>query len=449
MAWSWAAHTFRANLSRLFTHGYCVLDNVLPRQQLLNLRDQILNGVEANPSLLSHNCTIAITPTSSTKYIPKRLIAEFDFSNKSVCTSFPSLYSFVRDPSLRQVLQQELHEILSPHRAGQSPCLRTSPSSNNEMCGYYPFKLPSYQPWLAFSAGHVTLSSQSVKAQVNFGDGACFPIHVDSDLENVSDQRVLTAILYLNDEWEGGALRLYPLPFSPVNINPAMGRLVVFPTGSCLHRVLPSRSPRLSLTHWILASASPNLSDATSFPDDSARTSGHGGESSVGVHQSVSQQFRSASKEALKCTAATTRPQSLGSIEDRKYEDSAEMENVQVSVPGRKELNGGLESEKKDRKGLQIQERVPVFYPFPAASLSPEELATLLAQPVTRVHLGKLLYSDEWAESIRESHVDSTDRQYLLERHYADVAMIARKWSPHMRHVEEWLKAHQHSEIGR
>ena len=69
------------------------------------------------------------------------------------------------------------------------------------------------------------------------GDGACFPIHVDSE-ESV-DGRRLTAILYLNPGWrpaDGGHLRLYP-PFAPpVDVEPRHDRLVLFLSNRMLHR---------------------------------------------------------------------------------------------------------------------------------------------------------------------------------------------------------------------
>ena len=69
------------------------------------------------------------------------------------------------------------------------------------------------------------------------GDGACFPIHVDS--EESIDGRRLTAVLYLNPGWEesrGGQLRLYPVGMDPVDIAPLHDRLVVFESHRLLHR---------------------------------------------------------------------------------------------------------------------------------------------------------------------------------------------------------------------
>ena len=52
------------------------------------------------------------------------------------------------------------------------------------------------------------LDWQGVKAQRSNGEGACFPIHVDSDA--AVDGRLLTAVFYLNDNHRaehGGQLR--------------------------------------------------------------------------------------------------------------------------------------------------------------------------------------------------------------------------------------------------
>ncbi|GGF41676.1 2OG-Fe(II) oxygenase [Echinicola rosea] len=69
--------------------------------------------------------------------------------------------------------------------------------------------------------------------------------------------RVVTAILYLNEEWDegdGGAVRMY-FPGengeeSNTDIYPKGGRLVVFLSGEIPHEVLPTRRERISITGW-------------------------------------------------------------------------------------------------------------------------------------------------------------------------------------------------------
>ena len=68
------------------------------------------------------------------------------------------------------------------------------------------------------------LHFQCVKAQINAGDGACFPMHFDSDA--TLDARKITALTYLNPdraEGDGGELVLYPFPAPPVKIEPLGG----------------------------------------------------------------------------------------------------------------------------------------------------------------------------------------------------------------------------------
>jgi SM-20-related protein len=71
-----------------------------------------------------------------------------------------------------------------------------------------------------------------------------------------SDARVLSWVLYLNEDWrveEGGALRLYTpvdrdAPF--VEFAPHAGRLMAFLSGRIEHEVLPATRERLSITGW-------------------------------------------------------------------------------------------------------------------------------------------------------------------------------------------------------
>lgn len=65
------------------------------------------------------------------------------------------------------------------------------------------------------------------------------------------DHRRVTAIVYLNPEWQpahGGQLRLHADP--PVDIEPRLDRLVVFLSDRMEHEVLPAHAPRLAMTAW-------------------------------------------------------------------------------------------------------------------------------------------------------------------------------------------------------
>jgi SM-20-related protein len=71
-----------------------------------------------------------------------------------------------------------------------------------------------------------------------------------------AEHRIVTAVLYLNDDWQaadGGALRLHlPHNETPMlqDILPAGGTLATFITQAMYHEVLPATRDRLSITGW-------------------------------------------------------------------------------------------------------------------------------------------------------------------------------------------------------
>lgn len=67
-----------------------------------------------------------------------------------------------------------------------------------------------------------------------------------------SEERLLTCVLYLNEDWraeEGGALRLYTGE-GEVEVLPEAGTLAAFITEGMWHEVLPATRPRLAMTGW-------------------------------------------------------------------------------------------------------------------------------------------------------------------------------------------------------
>jgi Rps23 Pro-64 3,4-dihydroxylase Tpa1-like proline 4-hydroxylase len=174
----------------------------------------------------------------------------------------------------------------------------------------------------------IELNKQAIKLQYNAGEGGCFPIHSDSDPK--IDPRIISSILYLNPEWkagDGGELKLYPFPNSPVVIEPKMDRLVLFSSSNILHRVLPSlATERICLTLWYSG----------------------------------------------------------------RYLNTYNNDQIQKPLP-----------DASDAQVLQY-----------------------LSQSKLRKHVAKLVYADEWAQSIRESHEESDGRQQLLETHWRDVQKL-------------------------
>ena len=110
------------------------------------------------------------------------------------------------------------------------------------------------------------LKIDQLKMQYNEGNGSCFPMHFDTAVNSSADEtyqpRQITVITYLNPDWQvgdGGELRVYPLPFKHVDIQPIFGRTVVFCSHSLLHRVLPAFKERYCLSLWISAQKATSL----------------------------------------------------------------------------------------------------------------------------------------------------------------------------------------------
>ncbi len=84
-----------------------------------------------------------------------------------------------------------------------------------------------------------------------YDTGTFYKRHID---QFRSDQgRAYSMITYLNDNWQpenGGELCVY-LDGKDVRISPEGGRCVFFKSSELEHEVLPSKSPRMSLTGWL------------------------------------------------------------------------------------------------------------------------------------------------------------------------------------------------------
>jgi SM-20-related protein len=80
--------------------------------------------------------------------------------------------------------------------------------------------------------------------------GSGYARHVDRFRDD--DARVLSLVLYLNEDWgdaDGGELRLYA-DRETVDVPPHGGTLVAFLADRFAHEVLPARRERLSLAGW-------------------------------------------------------------------------------------------------------------------------------------------------------------------------------------------------------
>ena len=102
-----------------------------------------------------------------------------------------------------------------------------------------------------------------------YPSGAFYRPHLDAFEQNSS--RVVTTVLYLNDDWApglGGELRIWPGERAgegtPIDVAPVSGTLVTFWSDRYLHEVLPSRFERISITGWF-RHRTPDVLRAASF----------------------------------------------------------------------------------------------------------------------------------------------------------------------------------------
>jgi len=88
-----------------------------------------------------------------------------------------------------------------------------------------------------------------------YPEGGFYKAHLDR--HRGTRDRLVTAIVYLNEDWQpgdGGELRLWTTPGAtdgPAEIvEPRLGTLVTFLAGEHWHEVLPAHRPRMSITGW-------------------------------------------------------------------------------------------------------------------------------------------------------------------------------------------------------
>lgn len=210
---------------RLLTDGFCVVRDAFPPRYLRQLRDEM--RAMHDRGLLYPNSTHILTgggaQGAQTLLLEKHHILETELADAS--------------------------DVKSTH----TPCLRDFYDSQ-VVFGPLQCALPD---WLGL-VGHMC------KLQYNEGSGACFPMHFDS---YGHDGKCVTAVLYLNEDWQdgdGGEIVLYPFPKERVVLQPRFGELVLFSSQQMLHRVLPASASRFALTTWVYCD--PQVSNS---PDNS------------------------------------------------------------------------------------------------------------------------------------------------------------------------------------
>ncbi len=156
---------------------------------------------------------------------------------------------------------RDLYEArqLQPARTGASH--QSTPLRGDQTRWFEP-DAPS-RPQQAFN-GRIAALRQSLSRQLMLGlvaheahyavyrPGAGYARHLDC--LRASDARVVSAVFYLNADWnqaDGGALRLYLGDGSSTDLYPHAGTLALFLSARFEHEVLPARRERLSIACWM------------------------------------------------------------------------------------------------------------------------------------------------------------------------------------------------------
>jgi predicted 2-oxoglutarate/Fe(II)-dependent dioxygenase YbiX len=103
------------------------------------------------------------------------------------------------------------------------------------------------------AAGNIRLSSDLGFELLRYGPGQGYSEHVDSmpGSSSIYGQRLLSALLYLNDDFEGGELHFSR---QGLTYNPEAGSLVLFPSNFCFpHASLPvHKGNKYAVVTWFV-----------------------------------------------------------------------------------------------------------------------------------------------------------------------------------------------------
>ena len=101
------------------------------------------------------------------------------------------------------------------------------------------------------------LHSSTEPLLTRYDSGARYGAHVDSSEQDTESRLYITTLLYLSSEVQGGALRVGLLNPSrtsieeSLDINPKLGRLVLFLSKHVPHSVQQTWSPRFTLASFL------------------------------------------------------------------------------------------------------------------------------------------------------------------------------------------------------
>lgn len=191
-----------------------------------------------------------------------------DLIESLVMSGWSMMDDFVSDRmvgSLRSEIRQlELQQLMKPAAVRQGKNKMQAPDIRGDRIAWLDknIALPNQNRYLQMLEDlrhranrllYLGLSDLEAHAAI-YDPGSFYSRHNDNF--NNTNQRLLTAILYLNNDWKpehGGELRLYfdeSESADYIDIPPKAGRLVVFLSNRFPHEVLPTRQERMSITCW-------------------------------------------------------------------------------------------------------------------------------------------------------------------------------------------------------
>ncbi|RLL50747.1 2OG-Fe(II) oxygenase [Mariprofundus sp. EBB-1] len=204
-------------------------------------------------------------------YADKGSTDKFDHIVADLCETGLSVYDDFIPPLLVNNMALEARELFQegefrPARVGRGTSLQLRPEIRNDHIHWLDTENPSATQRPYF------LDLETLRQHINrslflglfeyeghfalYPPGAFYNIHYDRFIGAL--ERVVTCILYLNDDWQtenGGALNIHQGVEAsslslPMQVMPQAGRLVTFISEQFPHEVLPASRDRLSLTGW-------------------------------------------------------------------------------------------------------------------------------------------------------------------------------------------------------
>jgi Rps23 Pro-64 3,4-dihydroxylase Tpa1-like proline 4-hydroxylase len=206
------------NVEQLKNHGYTIIDNVISEELQKNILEQTNDMVSSNK----------LQPAGSSK-------SEHDdpFRDNKARTD---LTAWLHHEQEQGALKKLMNQIIAPLGSDISKVLHLRKH----------WKQAEHQ--LAFYKGSTTNPGYYEKHRDAFPD--------EGSNEEIMTQRRVTAICYVNHQWQegdGGKLRIWTSKRDgghSLDIEPIGGRILLFLSGAVDHQVLHTYKDRVAITAW-------------------------------------------------------------------------------------------------------------------------------------------------------------------------------------------------------